>query len=184
MREIIDDLKERMHKALQSLERDFTKLRTGRASTSLVEDLKVEYYGTPTPLPQIASVSVPDSRTITIQPWDRNAFSEIEKAILKSDLGLTPINDGKLIRISIPALTEERRKDLVKVARKYTEEAKIAIRNIRREGNDALKKKKNDKQLTEDEQHKGQEEIQKLTDAQIGKVDAIFAEKEKEIMEI
>ncbi|MCC8193730.1 MAG: ribosome recycling factor, partial [Deltaproteobacteria bacterium] len=127
------DAEERMGKALTSLERDFAKLRTGRASTSLVEDIKVDYYGTPTPVNQLASVSVPDSRSITIQPWDRGAFPLVEKALLKSDLGLTPVNDGKVIRINIPPLTEERRKELLKVARKYTEDAKVAIRNVRRD---------------------------------------------------
>ncbi len=181
---LIKDCKERMSKALQSLGKDFSKLRTGRASSLLVEDIRVDYYGTPTPLSQIASIAVPDSRTITIQPWDRNAFSDVEKAILKSDLGLTPINDGKIIRISIPTLTEERRKDLVKVAKKYTEEAKIAVRNVRRDANDSLKKLKNDKEITEDDQHKGQDEVQKLTDEFVAKADETFAEKEKEIMEI
>lgn len=173
-----------MEKAITNLERDFSKLRTGRASTSLVDDVRVDYYGTPTPLNQIASVTVPDSRSITIQPWDRNAFGDVEKALLKSDLGLNPVNDGKLIRINIPPLTEERRKELVKVARKYTEECKVAVRNVRRDGNDALKKKKNDKELTEDEMRHGQDEVQKLTDAYVAKADEVLGAKEKEIMEI
>jgi ribosome recycling factor len=184
MQSILKDAKNRMGKALESLEGDFAKLRTGRASTSLVEDIQVEYYGTPTPLNQISSVSIPDSRTISIQPWDRNAFGDIEKAIMKSDLGLTPVNDGKIIRISIPPLTEERRKELVKVAKKYTEDAKIAVRNIRRDANDALKKKKNDKELTEDEMHRGQDEVQKLTDEHVEMADELLEAKEKEIMEI
>ena len=178
------DAEERMGKALASLEKDFSKLRTGRASTSLVEDLKVDYYGTPTPVSQIASVAVPDSRTLTIQPWDRGAFPLVEKAILKSDLGLTPVNDGKIIRISIPALTEERRKDLVNVARKYTEEAKVAIRNIRRDANDTLKKMEKDKLYSEDDLKKAQDAIQKITDAQVDKADVQCKAKEKEIMEI
>ena len=184
METIKKDTEERMGKALASLERDFSKLRTGRASTSLVEDLKVDYYGTPTPVNQLASVSVPDSRSITIQPWDRGAFPLVEKALLKSDLGLTPINDGKIIRINIPPLTEERRKDLVKVARKYTEEAKVAIRNIRRDANDSLKKLEKDKAASEDDLKKAGEAIQKLTDAQIAKADQKCQTKEKEIMEI
>ncbi|MFO7817284.1 MAG: ribosome recycling factor [Thermodesulfobacteriota bacterium] len=184
MRETLKDCRERMDKAVQSLENDFSKLRTGRASTSLVEDLNVEYYGTPTPLNQLASLSTPDSRTIAIQPWDRNAFANIEKAIIKSDLGLNPVNDGKLIRINIPALTEERRKDMVKMAKKMAEDAKIVIRNIRRDENDALKKKKNDKDLTEDEMHKGQEEVQKITDEFVEKIQDVLEQKEKEIMEI
>jgi ribosome recycling factor len=184
MQSVLNDCKARMNKALESLDREFAKLRTGRASTSLVEDLTVEYYGTPTPLQQIASVSVPDSRTIAIQPWDRNAFSAVEKAIQKSDLGLNPVNDGKIVRINIPPLTEERRKDLAKVAKRYTEEARVAIRNVRRDANEALKKKAKDKAITEDEQHRGQDEVQKLTDSMIGKADAALAAKEKEIMEI
>ena len=184
MRETLKDCRERMDKAVQSLENDFSKLRTGRASTSLVEDLNVEYYGAPTPLNQLASLSTPDSRTIAIQPWDRNAFANIEKAIIKSDLGLNPVNDGKLIRINIPALTEERRKDMVKMAKKMSEDAKIVIRNIRRDENDTLKKKKNDKELTEDEMHKGQEEVQKITDEFVEKVQNVLEQKENEIMEI
>ena len=174
----------RMHKSLEKLTKEFGKLRTGRASSTLVEGIRVDYYGTPTPINQLASVSIPDSRTISIQPWDRNGFSSIEKAILKSDLGLTPINDGKNIRISIPALTEERRKDLVKMAKKYTEDAKIAQRNVRRDMNDLLKKMKNDKEISEDEMHKAQDEIQKITDDSSKQADSILTEKEKEIMEI
>ena len=132
------DTEERMEKALASLERDFGKLRTGRASTSLVEDIRVDYYGTPTPIQQLASIAVPDSRTLTIQPWDRNAFGPVEKAILKSDLGLTPMNDGRLIRISIPPLTEERRKELIKKAKAAGESTKVNIRNVRRDGIDHI----------------------------------------------
>ncbi len=184
MESVKRDAEERMGKALTALDRDFSKLRTGRAATSLVDDIKVDYYGTPTAINQLASVAVPDSRTLTIQPWDRGAFALVEKAILKSDLGLTPINDGKLIRINIPALTEERRKDLVKVARKYTEEAKVAIRNIRRDANDALKKLEKDKAHSEDDIKKAQETIQKLTDGQVAKADQKYQAKEKEIMEM
>ncbi len=178
------DAEERMEKALASLEKDFGKLRTGRASTSLVEGIRVDYYGTPTPLPQLSSVSTPDSRTITIQPWDRGSFALIEKALLKSDLGLTPINDGKIIRIGIPPLTEERRKDLVKIARKYAEETKVAVRNIRRDANDQLKKLEKDKTYSEDEIKKAQDAVQKLTDAFVSKVDQKCQGKEKEIMEL
>ena len=178
------DAEERMEKALAALERDFSKLRTGRASTSLVDGLKVDYYGTPTPIGQLASVATPDSRTITIQPWDRGSFALVEKAILKSDLGLTPINDGKIIRIGIPPLTEERRKDLTKVSRKYGEEAKVAIRNIRRDANDSLKKLEKDKVHSEDEIKKAQDAVQKLTDNYVAKVDQKCQAKEKEIMEL
>jgi ribosome recycling factor len=184
MLEVLKDTEDRMIKALATLDKEFGRLRTGRASNSLLEGVRVDYYGTITPLEQIASISTPDSRTITIQPWDRKAFNDVEKAILKSDLGLTPVNDGKIIRISIPPLTEERRKDLVKVAKKYTEEAKVAVRNIRRDANELLKKKKNDKAINEDDLHKAQEEVQKLTDAYIAKTDAAFVKKDKEIMEI
>lgn len=180
------DAEDRMEKAVAALERDFGKLRTGRSSTSLVDNVKVDYYGTPTPISQLASVATPDSRTITIQPWDRGSFALVEKAILKSDLGLTPVNDGKIIRIGIPPLTEERRKDLVKVARKYTEETKVAVRNVRRDANEALKKleKDKDKGYSEDDIKKATEAMQKLTDAYIAKADQKCQAKEKEIMDM
>lgn len=184
MAPIITDGKKRMEGALASLQREFSKLRTGRASTALVDNLEVDYYGTATPLNQIASISVPDSRTITIQPWDKGAFSAVEKGIQKSDLGLNPVNDGKIIRISIPPLTEERRKDLVKVAKKYTEEAKVAVRNVRRDCNDGLKKQLKDKEITEDDSRRLQDEIQKATDQFVAKCDAALVAKEKEILEI
>lgn len=184
MQNLIKEGKKRMDGALSSLERDFSKLRTGRASTALVDSIEVLYYGTPTPLNQIASVSVPDSRTITIQPWDKGAFSDVDKAIQKSDLGLTPVNDGKLIRINIPPLTEERRKELVKVAKKYSEDAKVAIRNVRRDLNESVKKMLKDKAATEDEARKAQDDIQKITDDYVAKTDVALAEKEKEILEI
>jgi ribosome recycling factor len=180
----VQDCKNRMQKSIDNLDKDFARLRTGRASTTLVDGIRVEYYGTPTPLNQVASVSIPDSRTISIAPWDRNAFNSIEKAIMKSDLGLTPINDGRAIRINIPPLTEERRKDLVKMAKKYTEEAKVAIRNVRRDVNEDLKKLQTAKEISEDDLRKGQEEVQKITDGFVKKADAVFVEKEKEIMEI
>ncbi|MDQ7032020.1 MAG: ribosome recycling factor [Desulfonauticus sp.] len=184
MDKVFKDGQKKMDKAIAVLEKELNKLRTGRASTSLVENLKVDYYGTPTPLNQLASISIPDSRTITIQPWDKGAFSAIEKTIQTSDLGLNPVNDGKIIRISLPPLTEERRKELTKVAKKYGEEAKVAIRNIRREMNESLKKMKNNKEITEDEFHRAQEKVQKITDEYISKVDKIIADKEKEIMEL
>ncbi len=181
---ILLDAEDRMEKAVGAQERDFSKLRTGRASTALVDGIKADYYGTPTPISQMASVSVPDSRTVSIQPWDKGGISIIEKAILKSDLGLTPINDGKVIRIMIPPLTEDRRKELVKVARKYTEDAKVAVRNVRRDANDSLKKLEKDKAISEDEQKKASEDVQKLTDKFVAKADKKCAAKEKEIMEI
>lgn len=184
MESVRNDCKEKMEKAIKNLEKDFSKLRTGRASTSLVEDLVVDYYNTPTPLNQLASISIPDSRTIAIQPWDKSSIGNVEKAIMKSDLGLNPTNDGKMIRINIPPLTEERRKELVKVAKKYNEDTKIAIRNIRREAKDTLKKMKKDKDISEDEIYRAQEEIQKITDNFVSQTDELLSEKQKEIMEI
>ena len=181
---ILLDTEERMEKALASLERDFAKLRTGRASTSLVDGIKADYYGTPTPISQMASVAVPDSRTLTIQPWDKGGIAAVEKAILKSDLGLTPVNDGKIIRISIPPLTEERRKELGKVSRKYGEEAKVAVRNVRRDANDSLKKLEKDKAITEDDLKRSVDDVQKLTDRFVAEVDKKCTAKEKEIREI
>jgi len=178
------DSEDRMEKALVALDREFAKLRTGRASTGLVDNIKVDYYGTPTAISQMASVAVPDSRSLTIQPWDKGAFALIEKAIVKSDLGLTPSNDGKLIRISIPPLTEERRKELTKLAKKYAEDAKVAIRNVRRDSNEQLKKLEKDKLLTEDELKKATEDMQKLTDRFVKRCDEKTQDKEKEIMEI
>lgn len=184
MDEILLDAEERMEGALSALDREFGKLRTGRASTSLVDGVVVDYYGTPTPINQMASVAVPDSRSLTIQPWDRGAFNDVEKAIMQSDLGLTPINDGKIIRINIPPLTEERRKDLVKLAKKYIEDAKIAIRNVRRDANAQIQKLEKDKEITEDDCRKGQDDVQKLTDSYVAKCDEKGATKEAEIMEI
>ncbi len=181
---ILMDAEERMEKAVAAMDKDFTKLRTGRASSALVEDIKVDYYGTPTPINQLASVAVPDSRTITIQPWDKGGFASVEKAILKSDLGLTPVNDGKIIRIVIPALTEERRKDLVKISRKYSEDAKVAVRNVRRDANDQLKKLEKDKTISEDELKKATDDVQKLTDKYVAETDKKCQVKEKEIMDI
>ncbi|MDR1857332.1 MAG: ribosome recycling factor [Desulfovibrio sp.] len=181
---VLLDAEDRMEKATASLDKDFGKLRTGRATTALVEGIKADYYGTPTPIEQMASVAVPDSRTLTIQPWDKGGIGPVEKALLKSDLGLTPINDGRIIRIVIPPLTEERRKELVKVARKYTEETKVAVRNIRRDANEAMKKLEKDKAITEDELKKAVDEVQKLTDKFIGDADKKCAAKEKEIMDI
>ncbi len=178
------DTEERMEKAISALEKEFTKLRTGRATTSLVDNLKVDYYGTMTPVQQMATVAAPDSRTVTIQPWDKGAMSLIEKAIMNSDLGLTPQNDGKVIRISIPPLTEDRRKELVKVCKKYTEDAKIAIRNVRRDANDGFKKLEKDKVMSEDELKKAMDDIQKVTDSYVAKADQKAQAKEKEIMEI
>lgn len=182
--EIFEDMKERMSKSVESLKREYSRLRTGRASIALLDGIRVSYYDTPTPLNQMASLAVPEPRLIVIQPWDKTAMGDIEKAILKSELGLTPMNDGKVIRIAIPPLTEERRKELVKVAKKMGEDNKVAIRNIRRDANEMLRDLKNEKEITEDDLYRSQDEVQKLTDEFISEVDELCAAKEKEILEI
>lgn len=184
LNDVYEDTRDRMQKALESLERDLKRLRTGRASVSLVDGIKVEYYGTPTPLNQLATLTIPEPRTIMIQPWDTTVIGDVEKAILKSELGLTPMNDGKLIRINVPPLTEERRRELVKVIKKMAEESKVAVRNIRRDANEMVKDLKKEKEISEDDQFRAQDEIQKITDEFIGKVDTIYNNKEKEVLEI
>jgi ribosome recycling factor len=179
---VLEETKRKMEKVLEAMARDLSRVRTGRASVALLEGIKVDCYGTSMPLSQVASLAAPESRLLTVQPWDPTVLGDIEKAILKSDLGLNPVNDGKLIRLPIPALTTERRKELAKMVKKMGEEAKVALRNIRREANDQLKELKKDKLLPEDDAHRGQEEVQKITDDYIKKVDAQAAEKEKEIM--
>ncbi len=179
----LQETKERMGKTITALENELKRVRTGRASVSLLDGIRVDYYGTQTPLNQMASLSVPESRLIVIQPWDVSVIKDIEKAILKSDLGLTPSSDGKLIRIAIPPLTEERRKELVKVVSKMCEDHKIATRNIRRDSNELLKGFKKDGDISEDDAFKGQENVQKITDEFIAKIDAVYKEKEKEILE-
>ncbi len=183
-KELKRENEEKMQASIEALKKDFGSIRTGRASLSLLDSILVEYYGNPTPLNQVSSLSTPDSRQIVIQPWEPKTISDIEKAILKSNLGLTPTNDGKLIRIAIPPLTEERRKQLVKVVRKRSEEAKISVRNIRRDFNEALKQFEKDKEINEDELKKSHDEVQKLTDSYIKKVDEKLEHKEKEIMEV
>jgi ribosome recycling factor len=179
-----NELKSKTEKSLDALRKDLSRVRTGRASLALLDGVRVNYYGVPTPLAQVASLSVPESRTITIQPWDSKMTGEIEKAIQKSDLGLTPLNDGKTVRINIPPLTEERRKELVKVIRRMEEECKVALRNLRRDANEQLKGAKKDKSISEDDQFKFQDEVQKLIDKSIEKGEEIVKAKEKEIMEI
>ena len=174
----------KMEKSLASLKTDLNKVRTGRASLSLFDDIRVDYYGTPTPLSQVATMSVPEPRLITIQPWDTSVTAEIEKAILKSELGLTPSSDGKIIRIPIPRLTEERRKELVKVIKKMAEATKVALRNIRREANEQLKGLEKNKKIPQDQLHQMMEKVQTSTDKYIEKVDAALAVKEKEMLEI
>ncbi|WP_106766036.1 ribosome recycling factor [Paenibacillus faecalis] len=174
---------ERMEKAILSLKRDLATLRAGRANASLLDRIQVEYYGAPTPVNQLANISTPDPRTLMIQPWDKSSLGDIEKAIMKSDIGLTPANDGNQIRLSIPPLTEERRTELVKMTKKFGEEAKVAIRNIRRDANDDIKKlEKTD--ISEDESRRHQDDIQKATDKYIAEVDKVLVAKEKEIMEV
>lgn len=178
------ETKESMKKAIDALKNELKKIRTGRASLSILDDIRVDYYGTPTLLNQMASLSTPESRLIVIQPWDASVIKDVEKAILKSDLGLTPSNDGKLIRITIPQLTEERRKQLVKVIYKKGEEHKVSVRNVRRDANDLLKSLKKDGEISEDEAFKAQDQVQKITDEYIKLIDDVCKEKEKEILEI
>mgnify|MGYP001821183007 FL=1 len=173
-----------MTKALESFKRDLSKVRTGRASLSLLDDIKVDYYGTPTPLNQVGSMAVPEPRLITIQPWEKNLIGEIEKAILKADLGLNPSSDGQVIRLVFPPLTEERRREMVKQVKRMGEDAKVGIRSVRRDANDTLKKLEKDKDITEDEQKRGEKDIQELTDDYVARVDKVIEEKEKDLMEI
>jgi ribosome recycling factor len=180
---IFQETKESMGKSVEALKNELKRLRTGRASLAILDGIKVDYYGTMTPLNQMATLAVPESRLITIQPWDASVIKDIEKAILKSDLGLTPSSDGKIVRISIPQLTEDRRKELVKVVHKVCEEHKVSIRNFRRDSNDLMKSMKKEGEIAEDDAFKAQERIQKITDEHIKLIDECFSEKEKEILE-
>ncbi|WP_305041219.1 ribosome recycling factor [Geoalkalibacter sp.] len=182
--DIIKKTRSGMEKAIEALKADFVKVRTGRASTALLDDIRVDYYGNPTPLNQVASLTVPEPRMIAIQPWEKNLISAIEKAILKSDLGLNPSSDGQLVRIVFPPLTEERRKEMVKTTKRMGEEAKIAIRNARRDANEALKKLEKSKEISEDQLKRGEKDVQEFTDQFVKKVDDLVAAKEAEVMEI
>jgi ribosome recycling factor len=182
--DIIADAEDRMNKAIDHLSSDFASLRAGRANPAMVEKIMVNYYGSPTPLNQIANINVPEARLLIINPWDKSSIVDIEKALLKSDLGINPNNDGNVIRINIPQLTEDRRKELVKVVKKRAEDGKVAIRNIRREANDTVKSSEKDKLISEDASKKGLEDIQKITDKFIKDIDVILQYKEKEIMEV
>lgn len=182
--DVIKKARSGMDKAVDALKKDMTKVRTGRASTALLDDVMVDYYGTPTPLNQVGTLAVPEPRLITIQPWEKKLLPDIEKAIFKADLGLTPTSDGQLIRIAIPPMTEERRKEMGKVVRKMGEDAKVAVRGARRDANDSLKKLEKNKDISEDEHKRGEKEVQELTDSYVSKVDDLVAQKEKEIMEI
>ena len=184
LQDVYKDVESQMQKVIEALKHDFAGIRTGRASVGLLDGITVEYYGTQTPLNQVATLSVPESSLIVIQPWDVSVIKQIEKALLRSDLGITPSNDGKVIRLAIPPLTEERRKELAKLVKKRAEEKKVSIRQVRREANDQLKNLEKEKEITEDERHQGQDTVQKLTDQYTQKIDDTTALKEKEIMEI
>lgn len=183
-KQIFSETEEKMKKTIEALQRELSSIRTGKATTSLLDGIKVEYYGSMVPLSQVASISVPDYKLILIQPWEKKLIPEIAKAIQKSDLGLNPLTDANVVRLPIPPLTEERRKDLVKHVKKITEDSKISLRNIRREANEALKKKEKDKEISEDDSRKGVEQVQKILDKQIEVVEELLKKKEAEIMEV
>jgi len=184
MNEVLKDVEQRMIGAVEAYQGELAKLRTGRASLALVDGITVDYYGSQTPLNQVAALSVPDPTTIAIAPWEPKVLAEVEKAILRSNLGLTPNNDGKVVRLNIPALTEERRTELAKVARDVAETSRNEIRQVRRDGNDRIKKLEGDKEISEDQMHDGQEQVQKLTDTYIEKINSILKKKEAEVMEV
>ncbi|MFH1406449.1 MAG: ribosome recycling factor [Candidatus Omnitrophota bacterium] len=181
---LVHDAEDKMKKALEVTSKEFATIRTGRASPALVENIKVEYYGNPTPLRQLATISIPDPRLIVIQPWDVSSLQEVEKAILKSELGITPSNDGKLIRLSLPSLTHERREELAKLVKKIAEDGRVSVRTIRRDANEHIKKLEKDKSITEDGSFSSQEQVQKLTDKYISRIDEALKGKEKEILEV
>jgi ribosome recycling factor len=183
-KDVIASMKKTMEKTIDSLRKEYQKVRTGRASTALLEDIKVIYYDSPTPINQVAAIAVPEARVITIQPWEAKLLPLIEKAILNANIGLTPSNDGKLIRLSLPPLTEERRKEIVKQLKKMAEDSKIAVRNIRRDAIDSLKKLEKDKKIAEDDLKRAEKDVQDVTNGCIAKVDEVLAAKEKEVMEV
>jgi len=182
--DIVADLKGRIDKTLEDLKRELSKVRTGRASTAILDNIRVDYYGTPTPLSGVASVNAPEPRLITIKPWEKSVLKEIEKALREANLGINPMNDGEMIRLPFPPLTEERRKDIAKQVKTKGEDHKVAIRNIRRDANEALKAQLKDKKITEDDQKRISEKVQKETDAGVAQVDQIVQKKEKEVMEV
>lgn len=183
-KDIIQDMTDHMVKTIDALRREYSKIRTGRATTSLLDDIRVDFYGTPSPLSAVATLSVPEARTITLSPWEPKMIAPIEKAILNSNIGLTPSNDGRIIRLILPSLTEERRKDIVKDLKRKAEDDRIALRNIRRDAIDKLKKLEKDKKITEDELKRVEKEVQDLTDKHVSKIDEVLAHKEKEVMEV
>ena len=182
--DVFADVEHRMQSAVEALQRELNTVRTGRASPSLVERLMVEYYGTPTPMQQVATIHAADARTLTIQPWDKHILADIEKAIQKSDLGINPSNDGTVVRLTLPPLTEERRKDLVKVVHKKVDEAKVAVRNCRRDGHDTLRDQEKAKEISADDLKRGTDRLQKLTDRFIAELDKVGQAKEQEIMSV
>ncbi|MBP7562620.1 MAG: ribosome recycling factor [Candidatus Cloacimonetes bacterium] len=184
MEDIVKQAEEKMNKTFESLAHQFTKTRTGRASASILDDIKVNYYGTPTPVKQLGNINIPEPRMIILQPWDKTTLSEIEKAILAANLGITPENDGNVIRLPFPSLTEDKRKEIVKGVKKQAEDAKVASRNVRRDFNELVKKQKKNSEITEDQEKKILDDIQKLTDKWIEKIDDLAKNKEKEIMDI
>ncbi len=184
VQEIHQEVEHKMEMSLAALHKELSRIRTGRASLALLDSITLDYYGTSTPLNQMATLAVPESRLITIQPWDKSQVGVIEKAIQRSDLGLTPTNDGNVIRLAIPPLTEERRKELVKRVKKIGEDTKIAIRNVRREGNEGLKALEKDKQISEDDCHRAQDQVQSITNRFVANVDEILSAKEREVMEV
>ena len=181
---VIEDTEDSMQKTVEVVKKDFSSLRAGRATPGLLDKITVDYYGTPTPVNQLANVSIPEARLLVIQPWDKTVIPVLEKAILKSDLGITPNSDGVVIRLAVPQLTEERRKDLVKVVKKKAEEGRVAVRNVRRDANELLKSEQKDGNITEDDLRRSQDEVQKLTDKYIKEIDQLMANKEKEIMQV
>jgi ribosome recycling factor len=181
---IVSNMSDHMDKTVESLRKEYQKIRTGRASTSMLDELRVDYYGTPTPINQLATLAVPEPRTITLQPWEAKIIPLIEKAILNANLGVTPSNDGRVIRLNLPPLTEERRKDIVKQLRKNAEDAKVAVRNIRRDSIDELKTMEKDKKIAEDDLKRGEKEVQDVTNSHVAKIDEVLAHKEKEVMDV
>jgi len=177
-------MKDHMDKSVEALRREYQKIRTGRANLGLLDDVRIDYYGTPSPLSQVATLSVPEPRTITLQPWETKMIPIIEKAIMNANLGITPANDGKVIRLNLPALTEERRKDIVKQLKKTAEEAKVAVRNIRRDAIDELKKLEKNKKISEDDLKRAEKEVQDVTNSFVAKIDDVLAHKEKEVLEV
>ncbi len=184
VQDIIKDAKQKMVKAVEAVKHELITIRTGRATPGLIEGVKVDYYGNPTPLKQVANIGAPEPTLLTVQPWEKNMLQVIESAIRNANLGLNPSNDGTLIRVPIPALNEERRKEYVKLTKKYGEQGKVSIRNLRRDANDSLKKIEKDKQISEDEKKRGEDEIQKLTDKYSAEIDSLLEQKEREIMEV